>query len=73
MNNYKDNYMNMVNIISLVLGMMNLQENLTQGDKQDIIDDLNKKSELLLNEIHQHLKKQDEKIDLILKKIENIK
>lgn len=56
MNENRDDYMNMVNIISLVLGIMNLQENLTQGDKQDIMDNLSKQSDNLLAEIHQHLK-----------------
>lgn len=60
-----------INLVSLILGILNLQENLTQNDKQDIMDNLNKKSDELLNQIHSHLKKQDEKIDLILELLTN--
>lgn len=66
MNNQKEKFNSAVNVVSLVLALMNLQENLTQNDKQDIVDNLNREGDLLLQEIHSHLKKQDEKIDMIL-------
>lgn len=66
MNDQKEKFNSAVNVVSLVLALMNLQENLTQSDKQDIVDNLNKEGDLLLQEIHSHLKKQDEKIDRIL-------
>lgn len=55
-----------VNIVSLVLGIMNLQENLTQSDKQDIVNNLDNKAKLLLDKINEHLKNQDKKLDLII-------
>ena len=65
-----NNFIDLINIASFVFGVMNLQENLTQGDKQDILDNLNKEYNLLLNNIHQHLQEQDKKIDKILKILE---
>ena len=56
-----------INIFGLVIGLMNLQENLTQGDKQEIMQNLNNQADELLKEIHSHLEQQDQKIDLILK------
>ena len=56
-----------INIFGLVIGLMNLQENLTQGDKQEIMQNLNNQADKLLKEIHSHLEQQDQKIDLILK------
>ena len=70
MNNDGNNFIDLVNIAGFLFGIMNLQENLTQGDKQDILDNLNKEYTLLLNNIHQHLQEQDKKIDKILKILE---
>ena len=64
-------FLDLVSLCSFIIGLMNLNENLTQGDKQDIQDDLSKKADLLLKEIHQHLTEQDSKIDMILKRLED--
>ena len=60
-----DRYDKIVETISLVLGLMNLQENLTQSDKQDIVDNFNNRANELLSSIENHLKIQDEKLDKI--------
>ena len=52
------------------MGLVNLEENLTQGDKQDLVEEFNNKAELLLNEIHSHLELQDTKLDNILMRLE---
>ena len=62
-------FLDLINIASFCIGLMNLDENLTQGDKQDLMQKFNDQTETVLNEIHQHLKEQDQKIDLILAKI----
>lgn len=63
-------FMDILGILSFVVGLMNLQENLTQGDKQELIQELGKKSDLLLTEIHGHLEEQDHKIDAIMEILE---
>ena len=60
-----DRYDKIVETVSLVLGLMNLQENLTQSDKQDIVDNFNQRTKELLSSIDGHLKMQDEKLDKI--------
>lgn len=62
----KQNFFDVLNLMSFVIGLMNLNENLTQGDKQDIMKNLSEKSDTILKEIHSHLEKQDEKIDKII-------
>lgn len=62
----KQNFFDLLNLMSFVIGLMNLNENLTQGDKQDIMKNLSEKSDTILKEIHSHLEKQDEKIDKII-------
>lgn len=66
-----DRYDKMVETISLVLGLMNLSENLTQNDKQELLDNFNSEMEKLLNIINEHLLVQDKKIDEILNKLDN--
>lgn len=58
--------LDLLNIASFVIGLQNLEENLTQGDKQDLQKEFTEKTNLLLDEIHGHLKEQDSKIDTII-------
>lgn len=58
--------LDVLNILSFIIGILNYNENLTQNDKQDLLGQLNNQTKVLLNEIHSHLKEQDTKIDSIL-------
>ena len=55
-------FLDAISIVSFLVGMQNLDINLTQ-------DDLSKEADRLLNEVHKHLEDQDRKIDLILEKL----
>ena len=69
---YQNNNLDsVVNKIGLILGLLNLQENLTQSDKQDIFDSLDKKSRELLTSIDNHLQSQDQKLDIIIKLLQS--
>ena len=59
-----------LSVASFYIGLLNLQENLTQGDKQDIQDDLSQKADYLLSEIHRHLEEQDVRLSRIEKLLE---
>ena len=59
-------FLDILAILSFIIGAMNLDENLTQGDKQDLLQEFSSKADLLLKEIHLHLEKQDNKLDKIL-------
>lgn len=65
-------FVDILSIASFVIGLMNLGENMTQGDKQDLMSELSNKADMLLTEIHGHLERQDAKIDEILKKLEEL-
>lgn len=58
--------LDIINLMSFMIAIMNLNENLTQGDKQELLESLSNQTSELLNEIHSHLKEQDKKIDSIL-------
>ena len=63
-------FLDILNIMSFYIGILNLNQNMTQNDKQDLQKQLNDKVNLLLQEIHGHLESQDIKIDTIMKKLE---
>ena len=79
MSNYNNNnnnqftFLDILNVLSFCVGMMNLEQNLTQNDKQELEEELNKKMNFLLQEVHNHLQKQDDKIDTILAYLEEKK
>ena len=54
--------MDILNIISFYIGLKSLDLNFTQDTAGKMLD-------IAVNDIHSHLKEQDEKIDLILKKL----
>lgn len=60
-----------LNILSFLIGILNLEENLTQGDKQDLIDNLNKNAQKVLEQINTHLEKQDSKLNKIIDLLES--
>lgn len=54
--------LDILNILSFVIGVKNLNENLSQNTAGDLLS-------TAVKEIHDHLSKQDRKIDLILEKL----
>ena len=72
MNNQLE-FIDLLSIASFVIGLMNLEENLTQGDKQELQDDLSSQTKLLLTEIHLHLEQQDNKLDKIITLLEGLR
>lgn len=65
-------FLDLINIMSFIIALMNLDENLTQGDKQDLQKDLANKADLLLSAIHAHLESQDIKLDDIIRRLEDL-
>lgn len=67
MNNNRNEleFMDILNIMSFIIGMMNYGENMTQGDKQDIMHSLDNQTQTLLENIHNHLTEQDRKLEEI--------
>ena len=62
-------FIDLLSIASFAISLENLEENMTQSDKQDLQKDLSDKADLLLKEIHEHLERQDQKIDEILRRL----
>ena len=62
--------LDILNIISFYIQIRNLGANLTRADKQDLMYEVDNRTEKILNEINEHLKIQDYKLDKILSKLE---
>lgn len=63
-------YIDYVNLMDLAISLQNLRSNTSQEDRQKLEEHFNNKLNFLLEEIHSHLQQQDEKINLILNKLE---
>ncbi|MBR4377272.1 MAG: hypothetical protein IKP50_00070 [Bacilli bacterium] len=63
--------LDIISIMSFIIALMNLDENLTQNDKQELIEELSNKTNLMLTEIHTHLEVQDNKLDKIMEALNN--
>lgn len=63
-------FIDVLSVASFCIGLMNLDENMTQGDKQELMEELSNKADLLLTEIHKHLEQQDIKLSMILQRLE---
>ena len=64
-------FLDIIALISFFIALENLDENLSQTDKQELQEDLSNSINKILQEIHGHLQMQDEKIDQILKELKN--
>lgn len=63
-------FLDTIAFISFIVGILNFEENLTQSDKQDLLEEFNDKASYLLTEIHTHLEEQDHKLDKIIELLE---
>ena len=70
-NNGQFTFLDIISLMSFCISLMNLNENLSQGDKQDILENFSRNADFLLDEIHTHLDNQDKKIDQILEVLTN--
>ena len=65
--------LDIMSIVSFCIGMVNLDENLSQSDKADLQNSLQEELQRVLSEVHQHLATQDDKIDRVLELLEGKK
>lgn len=58
----RNNILDAMSTIPFLIGVMNLTENISQTDVQNLVENA-------INDVHNHLLEQDKKIDKILKKL----
>jgi hypothetical protein len=69
MNGKQLTFIDILSVASFLIALENLDENMTQNDKQELQSDLVNKSNSILKEIHSHLEEQDRKLDAIIKRL----
>lgn len=62
--------LDVLNVVSFLIGVANYNENLTQTDKQELIHKVDKQTSELLSQLNAHLERQDENIDKLLTMLE---
>ena len=62
-------FMDLINIISFIVGLQNLDLNISQNDLDSQTEQLDKKLRSNVDEIHKHLERQDTKIDYIIQEL----
>ena len=58
-------------LLSFVISILNYEENLTQSDKQDLLDNINAVTSDAIVRIREHLNYQDKKLNEIMEVIKN--
>lgn len=71
-NNEQLSLLDILNILSFIIGVLNYNENLTQGDKQELMQKLDNKISLVLDEVHKHLEVQDKQLSTIITRLEEL-
>lgn len=59
-------FLDVLEIVSFVIGLMNLEENLTQGDKQELMEELDNKTNKILSEIKKELNYQNKLLERLV-------
>ena len=63
-------FIDIISIVSFLVGVQNLDLNITQEDVQNVASAFDKRMEEAINDIHEHLSVQDTKLNIILNKLE---
>ena len=67
MNN--QDFMDVIQIVSFIVGVQNYRENLTQNDKDDIMNHLDQQTKEILMSVRSELERQNAMLDEILKQV----
>jgi methyl-accepting chemotaxis protein len=72
----KDNnnldFLDMLNILSFAIGILNYGENVSQGDMQELAQTVSQHTSEAVEDLHQHLQEQDRQIEEIYGKLNEI-
>ena len=66
---YDQNFLDAIALVSFIVGIMNYQENLTQSDKDDIINHLDQQTKDILSEVQAKLEEQNAMLKEILDRL----
>ncbi len=71
-NNEQLTLLDILNILSFIIGILNYNENLTRDDKQELMREIDNKISLVLDKVQKHLEIQDKQLNIIIKRLEEL-
>lgn len=71
MYSYED-FWNAVSLLSLIIGIINLDENISQTDMEELVSNANSETEKVLEDIQSELQDQKKLLTTILDKLEEL-
>lgn len=69
MNRRNQDFMDTLNILAFVIGLMNYNENLTQSDKDDMLQEVDRKMTAMLERLERDLSEQNDMLREILARL----
>ena len=67
---FDDNFLDALAVVGFIIGVMNYEENLSQSDKDDMMQNFNRKAEELLKKLEDDLEEQNQMLREILVKLD---
>lgn len=69
---FNDNFLDAIAVVGFIIGVMNYNENLSQSDKDDIIQQFSVKAEDLLKQLEKDLDDQNEMLREIMSRLDKL-
>lgn len=69
---YNEDMLNAITLVSFLIGMANYNENLTQNDKDEIMNRLDEQTKDILMQVQAELEKQNDMLREILNRVKNL-
>lgn len=63
---YNENFLDALALVSFIVGIANYEENLTQSDKDDLIQKLDRQTKEILENIQTEVEKQNEMLNTLI-------
>ena len=68
---FNQDFMDLLAVLSFIIGILNYDENLSQSDKDDLMHELDEKTTKMLDKIEEDLEEQNDMLREILKRLEH--
>lgn len=66
---YNQDFLNALQLVSFIVGVQNYKENLTQNDKDDIMNRLDQQTKDILTKVQSEIERQNDMLEEILERL----
>lgn len=68
---FNDDFLDTLSVVGFIIGVMNYNENLSQSDKDDMLQHVSNEIQLLLEKLEKHIDEQNQMLKEILSKLDD--